>query len=132
MTFIDLQKKVSNKQEEVSGKENELTNISQSRQNLVTLGEALSGDVGHVISIVSTAWKNCHNDAIAIKRWLDDGKQDADLPMYMACDLGHADGLCTCNLFYTLFRELVVDRSHRFRRWQLSSQVRGFLGRYVR
>jgi hypothetical protein len=104
MTFIDLQKTMSIKQEHVDGLEIELTNIGQSRKNLVTLGETLSGDVGRVISIVSTAWKNCHNDATAIMQWLEDGKQDSCLPMYMPWDLGHAGGLCTCNLFYTRFR----------------------------
>ena len=93
----------------------------------------MKDDVAGVVGIINTAWKYCQNDALDIKRWLEAGKGDADIPPYMALQLGKADGIC----MYPPSRAPGVwnnaaDSSTpiRFHRWEVPPKVRGLLGRY--
>jgi hypothetical protein len=71
-----------------------ISKIGKSRQELTKLGIVLQRDVARVVGIINTARQYCQNDAVEIMMWLEDGENEADLPKYMAFDLGQANGIC--------------------------------------
>ncbi|RYP63153.1 hypothetical protein DL770_009445 [Monosporascus sp. CRB-9-2] len=88
-----LNHEVDSKKNQKEALETQLANIQKTRQELQDLGKTLKEDVAGIVGIINTAWKYCQNDAVEIKRWLEAGKGDTDIPPYMALQLGKADGI---------------------------------------
>jgi len=88
-----LNNELNGKETKKKSLEAELEVVQKSREELSALGRKLDCDVGQVVGIINTAWKYCQDDAVQIKKWLEGGENDLDVPPYMALQLGKADGI---------------------------------------
>ncbi|AEO57492.1 general substrate transporter-like protein [Thermothelomyces thermophilus ATCC 42464] len=88
-----LDHEIEAKEDEKKKAQEQLGKIQKARTELKDLGKSLDDDVNHIVGVINTAWKYCQADAVEIRRWLEQGQKDADLPPYMAIQLGKADGI---------------------------------------
>ncbi|KAK2026542.1 hypothetical protein LX32DRAFT_701272 [Colletotrichum zoysiae] len=88
-----IKKEIEAKETEKKNLNTQLQAIQQSRSELKALGVTLANDVANVVGVINTAWKYCQDDAVEIKKWLESGAKDTDIPEYMALELGKADGI---------------------------------------
>ncbi|KDN60676.1 hypothetical protein CSUB01_04084 [Colletotrichum sublineola] len=87
-----IKKEIEEKESQTNLK-TQVNAIQQSRSELKALGVTLADDNANVVGIINTAWSYCQDDAVEIKKWLENGAGDTDIREYMALELGKADNI---------------------------------------
>ncbi|KAH8112506.1 hypothetical protein DFH11DRAFT_1608113, partial [Phellopilus nigrolimitatus] len=72
---------VSTKQAKIDALVQSINNIKATREKLERLGTDDLELFINNISIIAFLWERVHNDALEIKKWLERGAEDADMPM---------------------------------------------------
>ncbi|KAK2017987.1 hypothetical protein LZ32DRAFT_654212 [Colletotrichum eremochloae] len=88
-----IKKEIEAKEAQKNNLKTQINAIQQSRSELKALGVTLADDNANVVGINNTAWSYCQDDAVEIKKWLENGAGDTDIREYMALELGKADGI---------------------------------------
>lgn len=72
----------------------DLEQIEDTRVRLKITGESDLQTFSEAMLVLGQTWKCTRDDAARIKVWLEQGKDVADLPKYLATALGHSIGIC--------------------------------------
>ncbi|KAH8112493.1 hypothetical protein DFH11DRAFT_1785972 [Phellopilus nigrolimitatus] len=81
---------VEAKQELIDALVQSINNIKATREKLGLLGTENLTLFNQNISAIALLWKTAHNDALEIKKWLENGAEDADMPEYMLLSVNEA------------------------------------------
>ncbi|KAH8112478.1 hypothetical protein DFH11DRAFT_1879238 [Phellopilus nigrolimitatus] len=81
---------VEAKQARIDSLVQSINDIKTTREKLRLLGTENLPLFNHNISVLALLWTSAHNDANAIKKWLESGAKDADMPEYMLISVNEA------------------------------------------
>ncbi|KAH8112477.1 hypothetical protein DFH11DRAFT_1785784 [Phellopilus nigrolimitatus] len=81
---------IESKQTHINALAASISDIKATREKLKTLGENDLTLFNKNISILSLLWNSVIDDARRIKRWLESGANDADMPHYMKTSINEA------------------------------------------